>query len=1250
MSEIDICNFLPKYPNINKNEKNILNLYPNRNFYGAIFHKKEFYDQKLEENETIPQEKGSLLKNQRFIARFLSSYTPYDSILLVHKVGSGKTCASIGAIEQIRSETNYYKKALIIVPGPNLESNYRQELLFTCTDGRYIPPLYDNLTERQKTIRVKKETKFYDFKRFQTFASSLGRMGDERIKREFSKMIIVIDEVHNARVKTKGKESVNVYEQLKRFLHLVENCKIIIMSGTPMKDSPSEIADVMNLILPRNKQFEGDFTSKYMKPEKDGTLVVKDDMMGELENKFKGRVSYLDSIRSNVEINFSGDKNVGELKHFIVKISYMSDFQTKVYEEAYNADETKKGVYSNARQASLFVFPDESYGAEGYKKYIRESRRSKIKLLGSEGVEKIFYNYRFTEVIKRELKGRNNTETLKNIKKYSSKYGQTIESILKAKNQSCIVYNEFVSGSGSIVFAQLLELVGFERASGNTNTNTKKLRYSLLTNITTTPKEIFEIINTFNDSKNKNGEYIKVIIGSRLISEGLSFKNVQQEFIITPHWNYSETEQAIARGIRFRSHEDLENPVVTITQTVARPSKDKLTSIDLKMYQISEIKDINIKRITRVLQSTAVDCALNYKRNYNPKAADYTRECNYGECKYSCKGIKMDEVFSGIPENELDLSTYQLYYINRYKNDLYYRIESLFKKYGNINVDDIVEYLKGDYNRITIENSLKTWSSIDEPTFNNFRNIYTNSVVQNIANGLESFIFKKSFTTKLSTILKSFPKYNLFEVLTALKSMIEKNTIIFNKYGFPCYLKTEGDNFYLVESLNVTGTKLASYYTKYPTIKSDVNFKKIATRLFYNPDKIVNIIDRLTTASGDTFNILISSLPEEYQELLLETVVIAKLKNIDKDVINNIYSYFEAYINKIGDIWISTFREDDDIYRCYKNEKWSNCSTVDVEKLGNKKEDTLKKLLQNEFGYYGTYNSTNKDFCIVETEGQKDIDDKRKLKPGKRCNPSWNLKQLVPMALNVFKLSYPKNYLKDITRKELIEKVKSGGVCKYDSSWKDKFLLEKTDDELRRAIYWGTKKFGGKRNVKDLCGAIQSWFRNNNLLLLDPRCGVQGKTKNVSGKKKETSESAPSIIKIIPNNDKNRFFDLYQPQITKLYKECTARQDFVEKDHMDSTWYILYNKYKIFGLIVVDKNKEIVYICVKRHYRNNQEETVRQKLLNAFKTIYKDSEKVKLKLSNNSNKFQALNNLYTKLGFKKAFSTGTETVFTFKIN
>jgi len=240
---MNIYDFLPKYPNIIDSKDDLLNPY-DTNFYESIFKKKEFYDEKLEKIEKLSEEKGVLMKHQKIIARFLSSHTMYDSLLLVHQMGSGKTCAAIAAIEQIKNENNNFKGALIFAKGNGILQNFIKELRDNCTAGQYKPnglTAYENkkdkeLTELEITIRTKKLTNnFYTTSTFETFAKKISKTNDADIINLYSNHVIVIDEVHNIRIQDIIENSINMYVQFKRFLHLVKNCKILLLSGTPMK-------------------------------------------------------------------------------------------------------------------------------------------------------------------------------------------------------------------------------------------------------------------------------------------------------------------------------------------------------------------------------------------------------------------------------------------------------------------------------------------------------------------------------------------------------------------------------------------------------------------------------------------------------------------------------------------------------------------------------------------------------------------------------------------------------------------------------------------------------------------------------------------------------------------------------------------------------------------------------------------------------------------------------------------------------
>ena len=78
-----------------------------------IARKKEFYDEKLDREEKVPRSgSGKMMRHQKIVSRFMSSHTPYNSLLLFHSMGVGKTCSAFATTERIRQET-------WIEPGPD---------------------------------------------------------------------------------------------------------------------------------------------------------------------------------------------------------------------------------------------------------------------------------------------------------------------------------------------------------------------------------------------------------------------------------------------------------------------------------------------------------------------------------------------------------------------------------------------------------------------------------------------------------------------------------------------------------------------------------------------------------------------------------------------------------------------------------------------------------------------------------------------------------------------------------------------------------------------------------------------------------------------------------------------------------------------------------------------------------------------------------------------------------------------------
>ncbi len=794
-----------------------------------------------------------------------------------------------------------------------------------------------------------------------------------------------------------------------------------------MKDGPEEISGVLNLLLPMNKllPFDEQFEAEFFNTDKKGIMTLKPSMIERLKDAIRGRVSYLGEIRGDVRKEFLG-KKIGDLKHFIVNPIKMSDFQSSHYTSAYEKDYIEKGIYSNSRQASLFVFPDGTYGTEGFDKFIVKKENKHIS--AKEG--KKFYIYSLSKTLTDEFSQKSIDSKLSTLQEFSAKYAFTINALLEAKRKGRLsfVYSEFVQGSGIILFIKLLEIFGFTRAVGN---ETKKaMRYAVITNQTTTTREIKNVIKRYNKPDNMNGDYISVIIGSEVISEGYSLKNVQEEHILTPYWNYSETSQSIARGIRAGSHRDLINvgiiPVVKIYQSVTLPINSQVPSIDLKMYEISEIKDINIKHLERAIKETVYDCALTYERNH-VVGKDGERECDYMNCDYRCDGVANIM----ISKNRLDNSTYDLY--------------------------------------------------------------YSEEEVEKISNAIV-LLFRTNFALNLTEIINDaqLKHYTLFNILNALEHIISHNVRIYNKYGFVSYMREENNIYFLTDDITTQNNMFSVYYTQTPNIKATSKlFDDILHDMETQSYSIV--VEKIFEVEREEELLyLVNRLSDEAKEILLEGCLSSIVKNTTKNTTtrDRILKLFNDYYHKIDGVYVSTLLyQKDDVIRCFENDIWQNCTEKYTSRVENIRENIVKKLETNEYGYYGLYNPKAKKFCIRDVSSIENVNigDKRKKQVGSVCE-TWKKPLLARLTAVKFKINPPSEAeVNKLDLTEIQEELNKSKNCKevIDECRNDKI----NDDDMRRILYWS------EIPRKEMCKKIQLWFEENGLIKEDFDCGVQTKTR-----------------------------------------------------------------------------------------------------------------------------------------------------------
>ena len=282
--------------------------------------------------------KFELTPHQIFVKNFLSLETPYNSLLLYHGLGSGKTCSAIGVAEENRSYMKQLgiNKHIIVVAAPNVQDNFRLQLfdekklaptgdgqwnLNTCVGNSLLqeinPTNLKGLTRERIISQINTIIKqYYVFMGYielanyivkKTFVPDTEGYSEaekkekkiRKIKQFFNNRFIIIDEIQNIRIsesnKTK-KMSNKTAVLLREVAKHSDNMRLLLLSATPMYNSHDEIiwiTNLMNINDGRGTIDSADVFSKDGDFKDNGSKDKKEDGRELLKRKLSGYVSYV---------------------------------------------------------------------------------------------------------------------------------------------------------------------------------------------------------------------------------------------------------------------------------------------------------------------------------------------------------------------------------------------------------------------------------------------------------------------------------------------------------------------------------------------------------------------------------------------------------------------------------------------------------------------------------------------------------------------------------------------------------------------------------------------------------------------------------------------------------------------------------------------------------------------------------------------------------------------------------------------
>lgn len=496
-----------------------------------------------------------LYPHQEFVRRFMSPYTPYRSLIMYHSLGSGKSIACIA----VAVDHNLYdgKKCIIVTKGDSGSENFRKQI---------------DMYWRMSSAKNEWNRSIFSMKHYISMSNQINNMSDDDVKLAFSNKIIILDEVHNVRYLKKVVEH-SVYGSIIRLLQLCTNVKMIMATATPMTDNTEQINSLLGIC-------------NYARKDK---------------ASMNGIISYNSTIRDKPVSRKIGTYSL--VPEVCVYPSEMTGYQLDVYRRE-SKDKPPNDIYRELTHISLFCFDDGTHGRDVTDKKMTKARqKTTITCMSTKQTKEIKY-------VKYDVAGPH-THLLvgDELRKCSSKYSKVIEDLQKSEG-NVFIFLEEVKGSGLLLLAAILERHGYELYVGEEMSNLRPAkRYTMCVGSSDICPNINDRLDGFNSYINKDGDYVRILLGSKVIGESITLKNVREFYCLTPHWNDSTIDQAIGRVVRNGSHVDLEEQKreVDIYIHASVFLDDPSSSVDIKKLEKCKQKEQKIQEVAEEMIGHAVD-------------------------------------------------------------------------------------------------------------------------------------------------------------------------------------------------------------------------------------------------------------------------------------------------------------------------------------------------------------------------------------------------------------------------------------------------------------------------------------------------------------------------------------------------------------------------------------------------------------------------------------------------------------------
>jgi len=496
-----------------------------------------------------------LKKHQKNVVNYMKTHET-RGIILFHGLGSGKTVSSI-AISKL------YNKDILIIAPASMRTQWYNEL-------------------KKMDVNLKK----YNIVSYEGFLNDW----KNRVIKSLKNHVIIVDEAHRIR-STSGKIATLMVKLLQRAF------KVILLTGTPIVNTPIDISPLLNAIKGNN------------------LLPIEDDEFKERFYVFENEK--IPSIENRCN-NFSFIKcseNGLIYKNNLCEYHYYIKYKAVINSDKdYESKENARILNAKLRAKNSELIPNISE----FKKYIKncvsyykpqetiedfpivKTKIAKVKMSINQNT---FYK-KYTKKVKKKLKKLDKDEKSEKDKILNSflnvtrQISNTWEGKLNTPKLQGILKMIEANPKPALIYSNWLKN-GIEPLSKMLTK--KNIKHSTFTG-SMNDKQKSIVVNNYN-----NGE-IDALLLSSSGGEGLDLKNTRQIHIMEPHWNNAKIKQVIGRGIRYKSHISL--PIskreVTVYYWISTPLNNDIGT-DEYLYNISAKKTEEMKLFIEALIKNSVE-------------------------------------------------------------------------------------------------------------------------------------------------------------------------------------------------------------------------------------------------------------------------------------------------------------------------------------------------------------------------------------------------------------------------------------------------------------------------------------------------------------------------------------------------------------------------------------------------------------------------------------------------------------------